>query len=124
MKGQDRVKDDERILGDGEFVAALLAEANERLDRGYALKQKGYDFKTITEKVSKLYNVEETEIFSKGRRKVQVEARDLLCFWAVEELGISRTAVAKRLGMTQPGVGYAVNRGKKIVENRGYKLTK
>jgi len=51
------------------------------------------------------------EIYSKGRRKVQVEAGDLLCYWAVRELGISCTDLAKQLEMTQPGVGYAVNRG-------------
>ena len=124
MKGQDRVKGDERILGDGEFVTALLAEANERLDRGYALKRLGYDLKSIGREVSRLYDIDEAEIFSKGRRKVQVEARDLFCFWAVNELGISRTAVAKRLGMSQPGVGYAVSRGKKIAKNRGYQLPK
>jgi hypothetical protein len=31
------------------------------------------------------------------RRKVQVEARDLLCYWAVRELGISCTDLAKQL---------------------------
>ena len=45
-------------------------------------------------------------------RKVQVEARYLLCYWAVRELGISCTDLAKQLEMSQPGVGYAVSRGK------------
>ncbi len=31
LKGQVRVKGDERILGDGEFVTALLSVANEQL---------------------------------------------------------------------------------------------
>ena len=50
------------------------------------------------------------------RRKVQVEDRDLLCYWAVRELGISCTDLAKQLEMTQPGVGYAVSRGEKIAK--------
>ena len=35
--------------------------------------------------VSTIYDIE--EIYSKGRRKVQVYAKDLLCYWAVRELG-------------------------------------
>jgi len=122
LKGQDRVKGDERILGDGEFVTALLSEANEKFERRYELKGLGYDLKKISQKVSKIYDVEIEEIYSRGRRKVQVEARDVLCYWAVRELGISCTDLAQRLEMSQPGVGYAVNRGEKIAKKHKYKL--
>ena len=37
--------------------------------------------------VSTIYDIE--EIYSKGRRKVQVYAKDLLCYWTVRELGKS-----------------------------------
>ena len=43
-----------------------------------------------------------------------MEARSLPCCWAVREPGIRGTSFAKRLGMRQPGVGYAVQRGEKI----------
>ena len=56
------------------------------------------------------------------RRKVQVEARDLLCYWAVRELRISCTDLAKQLEITQPGVGYAVSRGEKIAKEHKYQL--
>jgi REP element-mobilizing transposase RayT len=74
LKGQDRIKGDERILGDGEFVTALLSEAKEKFERGYKLKRLGYDLKKISQMVSKIYDIEIEEIYSKGRRKVQVEA--------------------------------------------------
>ncbi len=79
----------------------------------------GYDLKKISQMVSRIYDI---EIYSKGRRKVQVEARDLLCYWAVRELGISCTDLAKQLEMTQPGVGYAVSRGEKIAKEHNYQL--
>ena len=122
LKGQDRIKGDDRILGDGEFVTALLSEAKEKLERGYELKELGYDLKKISQMVSRIYDMEIEEIYSKGRRKVQVEARDLLCYWAVRELGISCTALAKQLKMSQPGVGYAVSRGEKIAKEHKYQL--
>ncbi len=39
-----------------------------------------------------------------------------------DELGISRTEIAKYPGMTQPGVGCAVNRGAQIAQSMNYKL--
>ena len=58
----------------------------------------------------------------KGRRKVQVEAMDLLCYWVVRELGISCTDLAKQLEISQPGVGYAVSRGEKNAKENNYQL--
>ena len=43
--------------------------------------------------------------------KNRADARGLFCFWAVTELGCGQKELAKKLGMTQPGVGYAVIRG-------------
>jgi len=124
LTGQDRLKGDERILGDGEFVTAVLSEANERLDRRYELKGLGYDLEKIGQRVSEIYGMEKEEIYARGRRKIQVEARDVLCYWAVRELGMSCTDVGKRLRMSQPGAGYAVNRGEKIVKEYKYQLHK
>ena len=122
LKGQYRVKGDERILGESEFVSGLLSEANEKLNRRYELKGLGYDFEKVSRRVSSLYGMSEDEIYLKSRSRVQVEARDLLCYWAVSELGMSLTDVARRLGMSQPGVGYAVKRGKNIAGTRDYRL--
>ncbi len=122
LKGQDRVKGDERILGDGEFITALLSAANEQLDRRYELKGMGYDIKKICQRVSEIYGIVEEEIYSKGRRNVQVKARDLLCYWAVRDLGMSCTSVAKHLGMSQSRVGYAVSRDEKIAKIHKYQL--
>jgi hypothetical protein len=46
----------------------------------------------------------------------------LLCYWAVRELGISCTDLAKQLEMSQPGVGCAENRGEKIAKEHNYQL--
>jgi putative transposase len=61
-------------------------------------------------------------IYAKGRRKIQVAARSLLCYWVVREQGLTATELAKRLGMTQPAVSYAVIRGEQIAKERNYNL--
>jgi putative transposase len=119
---QDRLKGDERILGESDFVTAVLAEANEKYARQYELKSLGYDLSRLEEIVIGIYNIHRNELYSRGRHKTRAEARSLFCFWAVRELGISGTFLAKRLGMTQPGVVYAVSKGEKIAREKGYQL--
>lgn len=122
LKGQDRVKSDARILGDSDFVTRILEEANEKLDRHYELKSRGYDLTKVEERVMEVFGIKRDVIYSSGRRQQQMQARSLFCHWAVDELGMSRTEIARCLGMTQPGVGYAVNRGAQIAQSMNYKL--
>ena len=122
LKGHDRIKGDARILGDSDFVSQILDEANEKLDRQYELISQGYDLSRIEDRVAELFRINKKLIYARGRRRQQMMARSLFCYWAVDALGISRTELAERLGMTQPGVGYAVNRGEQIAAEFDYKL--
>ena len=122
LKGYDRLKGDERILGESDFVMSILAEANEKLDRFYEIKSQGYDIEKVENRVIEIFGVDKDAIYSKGRRKIQVAARSLLCYWAVRELGLTATELAKRLGVTQPAVSYAVSRGERIAREKNYSL--
>ena len=73
-------------------------------------------------RVMEIFGVEKEVIYSKGRGQIQVAARSLLCYWAVGELGLRTTELAKRLGKTQPAVSYAVSRGERIAIERNYNL--
>jgi len=121
-KGQDHMMSDERILGESEFVDSLLSQANERYERGYELKARGYNLNRIAERVAEIYGMEEREVFAKGRQHQKVKARSLLCFWAARELGMSLTDLARELDMSTPGVGFAVERGEAIVHDNKYQL--
>ena len=48
--------------------------------------------------------------------------KELFYYWLVRELGISGTHLAKRLGMRQSGVVYAVNKGEKAAKEKDYQL--
>jgi putative transposase len=123
-KVPDRINGDERILGRSDFVSRMLADANERFELRYPLKRMGYDLRKTRERVAQLYRMDAGEIMAKGRRKQQVEARSLLCYWAVTELGIGITELARAFGLTPSAVGYAVSRGKDTAEENGYTLAK
>ena len=87
----------------------------------YELKSRGYDLKTIEDKVCRLFHVvEPAEIYSKSRQKARAAARGLFCYWAVRDLGYPPADPARLLGMTGQGVGYAVERGEQIVRGHHY----
>jgi chromosomal replication initiation ATPase DnaA len=92
------------------------------LETIYELKSQGYNIEKVEKRVMEILGVQKDVIYSKRRRKIQVAARSLLCYWAVCELGLTATALAKRLGMTQPAVSYAVIRGEQIAKEWNYTL--
>jgi putative transposase len=121
-KRKNHLKSDERILGDSEFVDSILPRAEERITRQWELRRRGYDLDRIADRVSEIYEIDRDEIFAGSRRKQRVLARSLFCFWAVRELGTSLTDLARGLGMSPMGVGYAVQRGEVIAREHGYQL--
>jgi REP element-mobilizing transposase RayT len=121
-RGAERIKGDERILGEGHFVDAILAEARENFERKYAVRRQGYSLKKLAEAVADIYGVAPQHIYEKGRQPKRVEARSVLCYWAVRNLGMSLTELARRLELTVSAVGYAVARGRRIAKQKKYRL--
>jgi hypothetical protein len=62
------------------------------------------------------------QVWQPGKFRLQVQARSLLYYWAVRELGESMTAMAGRLGISTPAVKKAVAHGAVIAEQKGYKI--
>ena len=75
QRGQDRVKGDQRILGESDFVLDVLSGADEKFERCYELKRLGYDLKSVEQKVCEIYQIEPKEIYSRSREKIRAEAR-------------------------------------------------
>ena len=122
LRKGDRIKGDERILGDSDFVSQVLSGAEERFEWKYRLKRLGYDFESILEKVLGIYHLEPKDLFSGIRRRPIPDARALVCYWGVFELGLTKVYVGQQLGMTPQAVGYAAARGKAISEHNDLML--
>jgi REP element-mobilizing transposase RayT len=116
------MKGDERILGDRDFVDHVLHRAGEILASRSAYRHRGINLERISDIVARVLEIPVAEVWKPGRQPLRVQARSLLCFWAVRELGESATALAERLGLSQPAVSVAVQRGEKLVAVRGWQL--
>ncbi len=118
----DHFKGDERILGDRDFVESVLAGQNERLERRYAIRAQGYDFKEVVRRAGEIVGLEAESIMIASRQPRRVEARGLVCYWAIRELAMTAVSVARLLGITQSAVTKAVYRGEKFAKDRNLQL--
>lgn len=109
-------KSDERILGDSEFSEEVLARAEEGLHQRYSLAAKGIGIEQLMQAVSELTGVPVEALAGPGKKRENVKARRLLCFWAVTELGMALSDLARRLGVAVSTVSLAVGRGAQLVD--------
>ncbi|MBN1382484.1 MAG: transposase [Deltaproteobacteria bacterium] len=116
-------RSDERILGDGDFVTQVLAQAQEQLEMRHALRADGMDLDKVALRVSELMNIKVDDVWAKGKRQYIVDARSLLCFWAVEELGLMMSSLGRKFKLSIPAISKSVARGKQIAELKEFKLT-
>ncbi len=114
---------DERILGDSSFVMAILADAEQKLERRLAMKQAGIDIETVEKRVARLFSLVPDEIYRQGRDRRMSQARSVFCFWAARELGLPQKELANRLCVSEPAITYAIRRGEEIVRQKGYRLS-
>ena len=66
--------------------------------------------------------MEKDYITGRGRQKDRVRGRDLLCYWTVDECGISMVDLGRKFDVTPAAVSYALERGEKMAKERGYRL--
>ena len=99
-----RLKGDERILGDGNFVEKVLKSAQESLGEKYGLENRGYDFDKAVERVSEQMDMDASQVIAFDKAPKTVQARALLCFWPHRKLGMTTIEIAGRLKISQSAV--------------------
>lgn len=117
-----RVKGDERILGDSEFVEGVLRRAEEGFEARYELKAGGIDFEYVKKRVAELMGIHPQEVVACDKSPQTVRARSLLCFWAHRKLGMSTVEIAGILNMCQPAVSRSSRRGEKVAKENSFAL--
>lgn len=119
-----RATGDERILGDSDFVERMLTAAEDEFERRHALKARGITVDAVAERVAALLAMSIKEVWLPGRYKHTVEARSLVCYVAVRELGVTMRSLAGRFGISTAAASKAVARGRRIIEERGFNIDK
>ncbi len=60
--------------------------------------------------------------YQKGDERILGDGDFVECYWVSCELGLSQVWLARRLGISQPAVSSAVERGRKVAEEKNYTL--
>ncbi|MEA3414673.1 MAG: transposase [Thermodesulfobacteriota bacterium] len=109
QKKEDREKSDQRILGSGGFVGAVLQESERLLEKKYNPKR---PIEELIEVVAGKLGLK-PELICSGSRKPRIsDARSIIAHMAVEETGHSATDVARYLGIKQTSVLRSVKKGR------------
>lgn len=122
LRGVLRMKGDERILGDGDFVEKVLKTSQEQMQRKYKLRTQGYDFDWLVKQVAEAMRIEPKDVLTAGKYAQSVKARSLLCYWGTRELGMTTVELSKKLKLAQPTVSQSAKRGQKIAEKCRFNL--
>jgi len=110
---EEREKGDARILGSGGFVSDILDQA----DSDWQRRQR-YDI-SIGELISNVANklkIDEKDLIS-YKRKIKIsEARAIICYLAVMELGVKGVHVGKVLKISGQSVSRCIERGRNLLD--------
>jgi len=103
---------DERILGSGDFVDSLRQEETLR-PRIHA----PVELSELVKHVSEKFQVEAEKVKRPSKTRHLAEARGVVCYLAVRQLGYRGAEVGKELHRGPTGVSIAVRRGEKSIVN-------
>jgi REP element-mobilizing transposase RayT len=109
-----RVKGDERILGDSDFVENVLQEANEELAQRTLLQATGPDLEQLIKKVATYHHIEIAVLKTATKARKVSLARSLICYLAVRKLLHSCAEVARALNISPSAVSKAVVKGQAL----------
>ena len=110
-KSKEYWRGDERILGEGDFVNAVLKKSEEEMVRKQRYKTLGITLERLVEKVCALESVEKKDLLRKGKANRISRAKELLAYWGNKELGISGREIGKYLGITRPAISRLIRNG-------------
>ena len=120
LKREEREKGDARILGSGDFVSTTL-EQSERGEKKYLPKR---PIEELIEIVAGKLGLKPELICSGNRQRQYSEARSLVAWLAVEEIGHPAAEVARFLGITRVGVLLSLEKAKDIYQKYEFQLTR
>ena len=121
LKREEREKGDARILGSGDFVSTTLEQSERILEKKYLPKR---PIEELVEAVAGKLGLKPELICSGNRQRQYSEARSLVAWLAVEEIGHPAAEVARFLGISRVGVLLSLEKAKDICQKYEFQLTR
>ena len=87
-----------------------------------SIASRGFTLDKVGARVAEVLGMKPEDVWAAGRYRHIVEARSLLCYWAVRELGITMSSLARKLKISVPAVSKSAIRGEKLAKDRKYSL--
>ena len=101
---------DERILGSGDFVHAILKETEERALRQLKLKRSGKTIQKMIDEECKKSGISPLEVMNGVRRRAVSRLRAVIASRGRTELGLSSAEMARHLGVAASSISRLVER--------------
>jgi len=103
------IPSDERILGSGEFIQRLIAEAEQRMKETLRLRKRVPDLKEFAERITKLQGINKDALMTGCRSQEVARARKIFCQVVVKKAGYSGAEAARFLGVSTSAVNRLAN---------------
>ena len=113
-RGQ-REESDERILGDGDFVQAVLQEAEHRQLRQLKVCRSGKTIAEIIDEECAKAKISPQEVKHGSRRIAVSRVRALIAYRSREELGLSAAEIARHLGVATSSITRAIEKTEGVI---------
>ena len=113
IEGEEIEKGDNRILGDRFFADKILENR--------ALHEKGriaFPLRELVDKVSSLLGLAPDAVRRPGKSQPIAEARGILCYVAIRDLGYKGFELGRELNLGPAGVSIAMRRGETILKEK------
>ena len=104
---------DSRVLGDSDFVQELTSDLDDVIKMNLRISRQRIDLEELCDRVCKKKHVSLSELISGSRRRELVNARRIVSWTAVHELGYSGAEVARHLGVTNSCITRFLSSGEK-----------
>ncbi len=110
-RGREAFMADERVLGTGEFVEAILREAERQAATRTMRKHRQLAVDSLVRRIGETLGVSPTTILGPSQSRRATEARHLLAYVWTERLGRHASELATTVGRTRSNVCWAARRG-------------
>jgi REP element-mobilizing transposase RayT/transcriptional regulator len=113
----EKLEHDSRVLGSGDFVEAMIREADEKMARQMRYRERKTSIEEVVGRMCREEGVREEELKRGGQRRRASEVRRKVAYYLSREMGISMAEIARRLGVGTSAIAMAIRKEEGIKKN-------